>query len=122
MVDGILTINVGGEDVQLLVTPRLCIYNGRENVRLSSNDKSSDTIAEGGLGYSLGADVLYCAALNHWDLTGKDIEDFHLHRIDFHRWAFEHPKAFVKAAQQALKALNYGGCQNGEDEEGSKKK
>ena len=119
MVDGIMTLNVGGEDVQLLVTPRLCIYNGRENVRLSSNDKSSDTIAEGGLGYSLGADVLYCAALNHWDLTG---EDFPLPRIDFHRWAKEKTKTFVKAAQQALKTLNYGGGQNGEDEEGSKKK
>ena len=120
MVDGMMKINVGGEDVQLLVTPRLCIYNGRENVSLASDVHLDDAMAEGALGFSLGADVIYCAALNYWDLTGRDVDDFPLHRIDFHRWAFEQKSEYVKVARKALMMLNGGkAAPAGED---SKKK
>lgn len=122
MVDGLIKINVGGEDVQLLVTPRLCIYNGRENVSLTSEGHSDDTMADNALGYSLGADVIYCAALNYWDLSGKDIEDFPLHRIDFHRWAFERQSEYIRTAQKALKMLNGAAKQEAKDSEDSKKK
>lgn len=119
MVDGIMKINIGGVDVEMLITPRLCIYNGRENVSLAMQDRSDgDKIAAGGFGYSYGADVLYCAALNYWDLSGKDVEDFPLHRIDFHRWAFEHNSEFLKVTSRALAALNDGGKAKGD----SKKK
>ena len=67
-----------------------------------------DAMAEGALGFSLGADVIYCAALNYWDLTGRDVDDFPLHRIDFHRWAFERQSEYVKVARKALMMLNGG--------------
>lgn len=120
MVDGIMKVNIGGVDVEMLITPRLCVYNGRENVSLSMSDRTQgDKIAEGGFGFSYGADVLYCAALNYWDLTGKDIEDFPLHRIDFHRWAFEHNAEFLKTTAKALEMLGDGSKQK---DENSKKK
>lgn len=116
-----MTIKMWGEDVRLMVTPRLCLYDGRENASLSFSGDGASELAEGGFGFSYGADVLYCAALNWWDLTGKDMDAFPYHRVDFHRWAFERPRDYSKAVNAAMSALSTGDKDENDGEEVKKK-
>lgn len=88
-----------GVTVDLLFTPRLYAFKGREGVDFSAD------LSESGQVFGLYADILYCAALNLWTLQGNDEEAFPHRRADFHEFSAADPKAFGKAIDFALKAL-----------------
>lgn len=89
-----------GVAVNILITPRLFIYKGREGVTLEADGESLPAVM------SLYADVLYCGALNWWELSGKDADDFEYKRIDFHAWAAEHQEEFGRIVAKAIKLLS----------------
>lgn len=89
-----------GVAVNILITPRLFIYKGREGVTLEADGESIPAVM------SLYADVLYCGALNWWELSGKDADDFEYKRIDFHAWAAEHQEEFGRIVAKAIKLLS----------------
>lgn len=89
-----------GVAVNILITPRLFIYKGREGVTLEADRESLPAVM------ALYADVLYCGALNWWELSGKDADDFEYKRIDFHAWAAEHQEEFGRIVAKAIKLLS----------------
>lgn len=89
-----------GVAVNILITPRLFIYKGREGVTLEADGESIPAVM------ALYADVLYCGALNWWELSGKDADDFEYKRIDFHAWATEHQEEFGRIVAKAIKLLS----------------
>lgn len=89
-----------GVAVNILITPRLFIYKGREGVTLEADGESLPAVM------SLYADVLFCGALNWWELSGKDADDFEYKRIDFHAWAAEHQEEFGRIVAKAIKLLS----------------
>lgn len=96
-----LCITIGGAAVDLLLTPRLFVYRGREGVTLEAADGDSLPAV-----MSLYADVLYCAALNWWELSGRDAETFPHRRMDFHVWAAENPEEFGRIVRQVVRLLS----------------
>lgn len=89
-----------GVAVNILITPRLFIYKGREGVTLEADGESIPAVM------ALYADVLYCGALNWWELSGEDADDFEYKRIDFHAWATEHQEEFGRIVAKAIKLLS----------------
>ena len=89
-----------GVAVNILITPRLFIYKGREGVTLEADGENIPAVM------SLYADVLFCGALNWWELSGKDTDDFKFKRIDFHVWATEHQEDFGRLVAKAIKLLS----------------
>lgn len=89
-----------GVAVNILITPRLFIYKGREGVTLEADGESILAVM------ALYADVLFCGALNWWELSGKDADDFEYKRIDFHAWAAEHQEEFGRIVAKAIKLLS----------------
>lgn len=89
-----------GVAVNILITPRLFIYKGREGVTLKADGESIPAVM------ALYADVLFCGALNWWELSGKDADDFEYKRIDFHAWATEHQEEFGRIVAKAIKLLS----------------
>lgn len=89
-----------GVAVNILITPRLFIYKGREGVTLEADGESIPAVM------ALYADVLFCGALNWWELSGKDADDFEYKRIDFHAWATEHQEEFGRIVAKAIKLLS----------------
>lgn len=89
-----------GEVVDLLVTPRLFVYRGRCGITLEADGDSIPAVM------SLYADVLYCAALNWWELSGSDADGFPHRRMDFHAWAAEHPDDFGMIVRKAVRLLS----------------
>lgn len=89
-----------GVAVNILITPRLFIYKGREGVTLEADGESIPAVM------ALYADVLFCGALNWWELSGKDADDFEYKRIDFHAWAAEHQEEFGRIVAKAIKLLS----------------
>lgn len=89
-----------GVAVNILITPRLFIYKGREGVTLEADGENIPAVM------SLYADVLFCGALNWWELSGKDTDDFKFKRIDFHVWATEHQEDFGRIVAKAIKLLS----------------
>lgn len=89
-----------GVAVNILITPRLFIYKGREGVTLEADGESLPAVM------ALYADVLFCGALNWWELSGKDADDFEYKRIDFHAWAAEHQEEFGRIVAKAIKLLS----------------
>lgn len=89
-----------GVAVNILITPRLFIYKGREGVTLEADGENIPAVM------SLYADVLFCGALNWWELSGKDTDDFKFKRIDFHVWATEHQEEFGRIVAKAIKLLS----------------
>lgn len=89
-----------GVAVNILITPRLFIYKGREGVTLEADGESLPAVM------ALYADMLYCGALNWWELSGKDADDFEYKRIDFHAWAAEHQEEFGRIVAKAIKLLS----------------
>ena len=59
-----------GVAVNVLITPRLFVYKGRQGVTLEADGENIPAVM------SLYADVLYCGALNWWELSGKDADEF----------------------------------------------
>lgn len=95
-----LSITMGGAAVDLLLTPRLFVYKGRDGVTLEADGDSLPAVM------SLYADVLYCASLNWWELAGRDAEAFPHKRMDFHAWAAENPEEFGRIVRQAVRMLS----------------
>lgn len=89
-----------GVVVNVLITPRLFIYKGREGVTLEADGESMPAVM------ALYADVLYCAALNWWELSGKDADDFAFKRMDFHVWAAEHQEEFGRLVVKMVRLLS----------------
>lgn len=96
MLTGEIKIELGGEAVYMMVTPRLFVYRGNSGVTLESEGKGIEAIAP------LYADVMYCAALNWWELQGNDLETFGHKRIEFHGWAAAHPTEFGKIVNKIV--------------------
>ena len=89
-----------GVAVNVLITPRLFIYKGREGVTLEADGESMPAVM------ALYADVLYCAALNWWELAGKDADYFRFKRMDFHVWAAEHQEEFGRLVVKMVRLLS----------------
>ena len=84
----------------MLFTPRLYEFKGREGVTFEHTAGDAASVQ------SLYADVMYCAALNHWTLTHSGEQEFPYHRIDFHSLSVTQPKAFGKALIFACECLS----------------
>lgn len=89
-----------GVEVAMLFTPRLYEFKGREGVTFEHTAGDAASVQ------SLYADVMYCAALNHWTLTHSGEQEFPYHRIDFHEYSVTQPKAFGKALIFACECLS----------------
>lgn len=89
-----------GVAVNVLITPRLFVYKGRQGVTLEADGENIPAVM------SLYADVLYCGALNWWELSGKDADEFEYTRMDFHVWAAEHPDEFGRIVAKTVRLLS----------------
>lgn len=89
-----------GVVVNVLITPRLFVYKGRQGLTLEADADNIPAVM------SLYADVLYCGALNWWELSGKDADEFEYSRMDFHVWAAEHPDEFGRIVAKAVRLLS----------------
>lgn len=97
----IYTIEIkAGVEVAMLFTPRLYEFKGSEGVTFEHTAGDAASVQ------SLYADVMYCAALNHWTLTHSGEQEFPFHRIDFHEYSVMQPKAFGKALVFACECLS----------------
>jgi hypothetical protein len=115
MVSALYTIEIRGEKVNMLFSPRLYMYAGKDGVTLQNEGTSAAELM------SLYADIMYCAALNHWTLTHTGDEDFPYTRIDFHAFAAERD-AFMKAMLHAMQALSGKSLDELKKESADKKK
>lgn len=89
-----------GEKVAMLFTPRLYMYRGKEGITLECDTRNQVEI------FSMYADLMYCAALNHWTLTHSADEEFPYKRIDFHALSVNNRDAFNKAIIFAMQTLS----------------
>ena len=89
-----------GERVAMLFTPRLYMYKGKEGITLECDTRNQVEI------FSMYADLMYCAALNHWTLTHSADEEFPYKRIDFHALSVNNREAFNKAIIFAMQTLS----------------
>lgn len=89
-----------GVAVEMLFTPRLYEFRGREGVTLEYEQGDAASVQ------SLYADVMYCAALNHWTLTHSGEEEFPHRRMDFHVFSVERREMFGKAMIFAMETLS----------------
>ena len=89
-----------GKKVAMLFTPRLYMFKGREGVTFDfvANDQVSI--------HSVYADIMYCAALNHWTLTHSADEEFPYQRVDFHAVSVSNRDGFSKAVIFAMQTLS----------------
>ena len=89
-----------GEKVAMLFTPRLYMYKGQEGITLECDSRNQIEI------FSMYADLMYCAALNHWTLTHSADEEFPYTRVDFHALSVSNRDAFNKAMIFAMQTLS----------------
>lgn len=89
-----------GVKVAMLFTPRLYLYKGHEGVTFEYERGNDISL------HSFYADILYAAALNHWDLTHTADMVFPYQRIQFHEYAAVNAKGFGKAIIFAMQALS----------------
>jgi hypothetical protein len=89
-----------GVKVAMLFTPRLYEFKGSEGVTFDYEKGSQASM------HALYADIMYCAALNHWTLTHAGDEEFPHKRIEFHEFSATSPKSFAKALIFAMEALS----------------
>ena len=89
-----------GVKVAMLFTPRLYMYKGHDGITLECDTRNQVEI------YSMYADLMYCAALNHWTLTHPADEEFPYKRIDFHALSVNNRDAFSKAIIFAMQTLS----------------
>lgn len=88
---------INGVETTMLFTPRLFEFK-TPSMDFTNGSDSGKVVA-------MYADLAYCAALNYWTLTDKDINDYPLTRVDYHEWAVLEPPAFSKMMRIALEAL-----------------
>ena len=89
-----------GEKVAMLFTPRLYMYKGQDGITLECDARNQVEV------FSMYADLMYCAALNHWTLTHSVDEEFPYKRIDFHALSVNNRDAFNKAIIFAMQTLS----------------
>jgi hypothetical protein len=89
-----------GVKVAMLFTPRLYEFKGTEGVTFEHIPGSQPSM------YALYADIMYCAALNHWTLTHSGEVEFPYHRVDFHEYGTTHAKEYGKALIFAMETLS----------------
>jgi hypothetical protein len=89
-----------GEKVAMLFTPRLYMYKGQEGITLECDARNQIEV------FSMYADLMYCAALNHWTLTHSADEEFPYTRVDFHALSVSNRDAFYKAMVFAMQTLS----------------
>lgn len=89
-----------GEKVDMLFTPRLYMYKGQEGITFEYNPANKVEI------FSMYADLMYCAALNHWTLTHTADKEFPFSRLDFHALSVNDREAFNKAIVYAMQTLS----------------
>ena len=89
-----------GEKVAMLFTPRLYMYKGQEGITLECDARNQVEL------FSMYADLMYCAALNHWTLTHSADEEFPYTRVDFHALSVSNRDAFNKAIIFAMQTLS----------------
>lgn len=89
-----------GVKVAMLFTPRLYLYKGREGVTFEFETGNELSL------HSFYCDIMYAAALNHWDLTHPADDECDYKRIEFHQYAVSYPREFGKALLFALQALS----------------
>ena len=89
-----------GEKVAMLFTPRLYMYKGQEGITFECDTNNKVEV------FSMYADLMYCAALNHWTLTHSADEEFPYNRIDFHALSVNNRDAFNKAIIFAMQTLS----------------
>lgn len=88
---------IKGVETTMLFTPRLFEF---KTASMDFSDAGSAGKVAG-----MYADLAYCAALNYWTLTDRDVNDFPLKRVDFHEWAVMEPAVFGKIMKIALEAI-----------------
>lgn len=89
-----------GVTAELLFTPHLFSYKGRGGITFEADTEDARQMAE------YFADLLYCAALNAWEIDGgHDIEEAPFRRGDFHGLIIGNPKEMREAIDFALRAL-----------------
>ena len=89
-----------GVKVAMLFTPRLYLYKGREGVTFEYEAGNEISL------HSFYADIMYAAALNHWDLTHPADQECDYKRIEFHQFAVSNPREFGKALLFAVETLS----------------
>ena len=89
-----------GEKVAMLFTPRLYMYKGQEGITFECDTNNKVEV------FSMYADLMYCAALNHWTLTHSADEEFPYTRVDFHALSVSNRDAFNKAMIFAMQTLS----------------
>lgn len=89
-----------GEKVAMLFTPRLYAFKGKEGVTFKQEGEGILAV------HALYADVMFCAALNHWTLTHPADEEFPYSRLEFHEYSATHRKSFEKAVIFAMETLS----------------
>ena len=85
--------------MDLLFTPRLYMYKGEQGITFTYEKNDTPTMM------SLYADIMYCAARNHWDLTHTGNEQFPYTRIDFHAFSADR-EAFSACMIHAMQAIS----------------
>ena len=89
-----------GVKVDLLFTPHLYSYKGRGGISFEATQQDARQMAE------YFADLLYCAALNAWEIDeGMDPDTAPFKRGDFHALIVGAPKVFRESIDFALHAL-----------------
>lgn len=95
------TIELGeGVKAEMLFTPHLYSYKGRSGISFEATASDARQMAE------YFADLLYCAALNAWEIDGgHDIDEAPFRRGDFHGLILGSPKEFAACIDFAMRAL-----------------
>lgn len=89
-----------GVKVAMLFTPRLYEFKGTEGVTFDVVKGNPHSV------FALYADIMFCAALNHWTLTHDGEEEFPYKRIEFHEFGATQPKSYQKAMIFAMETLS----------------
>ena len=89
-----------GVKVAMLFTPRLYMYKGTEGASFEYTPQDMVSM------HSMYADLMFCAALNHWTLTHSADKEFPHKRIDFHALSVSNRDAFNKAIIFAMQTLS----------------
>lgn len=101
-----------GVKVEMLFTPRLYSYKGRSGITFETGEKPTQADYLG-----IYADIMYCAALNAWELDDRGTpDDFPHTRGDFHAFAQADPVAFRDAMDFCLLALTGKGLKDYADQ------
>lgn len=88
-------------DVELLVTPRLYMVADMQGIDLHKEMKTAADVM------ALSSDLMFCAALNAWQLGGNLVTKPPFTLVDFHSLCFSAPEEYKRSAEQTMTALRY---------------